>query len=83
METLVLKCWNGIYGCDSFEVTGWQYDFNGILEAGAWYKDIWGHCWIEDTCGNVLYSIPNAEQRQTASKTIIFDKLYEIIKGGK
>jgi hypothetical protein len=83
MGALVLKCWNGIYGCSSFEVIGWQHSFKDILEAGAWYKDIWNHCWIEDACGNVLYSIPDAEKRQTTAKNIIFNKLYEIIKGGE
>ena len=80
MKTLVLKCWNGIYRCSSFEIIGWQDNFKDILEAGAWYKDIWNYCWIEDTCGNVLYSIPNAEQRETTAKSIILNKLYEIVK---
>ena len=83
MESLVLKCWNGIYGSSSFEIIGWQCNFNDILEAGAWYKDIWNYCWIEDASGKVLYTIPNAEKRQEMSKSIIFNKLYEIMKGGE
>ena len=80
MKTLILKCWNGIYGCSSFEIIGWQYNFKDILDAGAWYKDIWGHCWIEDDYGNVLYSIPNAEQRRTAAKNSTLNELYEITR---
>lgn len=44
----VLKCWNGIYGCSSFEVIGWQYDFNTIEEAKKYYEQIWTKCWIEE-----------------------------------
>lgn len=44
----VLKCWNGIYGCSSFEIIGWQYDFNNIEEAKKYYEQIWAKCWIEE-----------------------------------
>lgn len=53
MNNIILKCWNGIYGCSSFEVIGWQYD--GSLEkAGKHYKEIWPYCWAEDEQGNVI-----------------------------
>lgn len=54
MEELTLKCWNGIYGCSSFEIIGWKYDFSNIHEAQKYYSDIWAKCWIEDLNGNIV-----------------------------
>lgn len=54
MENLILKCWNGLYGCSSFEIIGWEYDFYNIKEAQKYYKEIWGHCWIENNDGDVI-----------------------------
>lgn len=85
MNNLILKCWNGIYGCSSFIIEGWEYSFNNILEAGSYYKTIWGHCWIEDPMGQVLYRIPSAEEQRESQKALVLSKLYELCvidKGG-
>lgn len=51
---MILKCWNGLYGASSFIIEAWQYNFKDINEAGAFYKEIWGHCWAEDENGKIL-----------------------------
>lgn len=53
---MILKCWNGIYGCASFIIECWEYSFKNIDQAGEYYKSIWGYCWTEDTDGNVIKS---------------------------
>lgn len=50
MNNITLKCWNGIYGCCSFEVYGWD----NLEKAGKHYKEIWPYCWAEDEEGNVI-----------------------------
>lgn len=52
MNNLVLKCWNGIYGCSCFEVIGWP--FKNLDEAGKYYKEIWPYYWAEDEEGNII-----------------------------
>ena len=54
MAEIILKCWNGIYGCCSFEIENWQDNFNSIDKACEYYVKIWGHCWVEDSKGNVI-----------------------------
>lgn len=53
MKNITLKCWNGIYGCCSFEVLDWQYD-GSLDKAGQYYKNIWNYCWAEDENGNII-----------------------------
>jgi hypothetical protein len=53
MNELILKCWNGCYGCCSFEVY-WKHLTNNINEAGEYYKEIWPFVWIENADGHTV-----------------------------
>ena len=57
MDKLRVKCWNGIHGCQAFEILMWEVSSSNIDEVIKHYKRIYGHAWIEDSKGNVYKSL--------------------------